>query len=90
METVKVQTLAGEILALSDAERQALARKVLPVLLGTRAGLETIDEALRTLSDDELRALVARARHRARDLPEHEVAAIIAEGLHAARAQGRS
>lgn len=89
METMKVLSLAQEILALSESEQQALARRILPVLLGTRAGLEEIDEALRALSDDELRALVERARHRARDLAEDEVAAIIAEGLRAARASGR-
>jgi hypothetical protein len=62
----------------------------LPVLLGTRAGLEEIHEALRSLSDDELRTLVEKARGRASDLAEDEVAAIIAEGLRAARAEGRS
>lgn len=90
MDTAKVRSLAKEILALPDAERQQLAREVLPTLLSTRAGLEEIDEALRDLPDDELRALVERARQRARDLSEDEVAAIIAEGLRAARAQGRS
>ena len=90
MDTSRVRSLAKEILALPEAERQVLAREVLPTLLGTRAGLEEIDEALRDLSDDELRALVERARRRASDLAEDEVAAIIAEGLHAARAQGRS
>jgi predicted aspartyl protease len=81
--------LAREILALPEPERQQLAREVLPALLATRAGLEEIDEALRDLSDDELRALVERARRRASDLSEDEVAAIIAEGLQAARAHGR-
>ena len=89
MDTARVRLLAQEILALPDPERQELAREVLPALLGTRAGLEEIDEALRQLSDDELRALVERARRRASDLPEDEIAAIIAEGLRAARAQGR-
>ena len=87
--TSKVRLLADEILALSEDDRQALARKVLPALLSTRAGLEEIDAALRELSDEELRALVERARQRASDLSEDEVAAIIAEGLRAARAQGR-
>lgn len=89
MDTAKVKSLTQAILALPDEERQELAREVLPVLLGTRAGLEEIDEALRDLPDDELRALVERARQRASDLSEDEVAAIIAEGLRAARAQGR-
>jgi len=89
MDTARVKSLTQAILALPDEERQELAREVLPVLLGTRAGLEEIDEALRDLSDDELRALVERARQRASDLSEDEVAAIIAEGLRAARAQGR-
>jgi hypothetical protein len=90
MGTARVQSLAREILALSESERQELACEVLPVLLTTRAGLAEIDASLRDLSDDELRALVERARQRARDLSEHEVAAIIAEGLRAARAQGGS
>ena len=81
METARVQSLAREILALSEPERQALAREVLPALLTTRAGLAEIDASLRDLSDDELRALVERARQRASDLSEDEVAAIIAEGF---------
>src|SRR3989338_3701909 len=107
METARVRSLAREILALPEPERQQLAREVLPALLSTRAGLEEIDPALRDLSDDELRALGERARapralagggrgavagrprQRASDLSEDEVAAIIAEGLRAARAQGR-
>jgi hypothetical protein len=89
VETPKVQSLIAEIQGLSEAERQELAHEVLPLLLTTRAGLEEIDEALRDLSDDELRALVERARRRASELSEDEVAAIIAEGLRAARAQGR-
>ncbi len=88
MDKARVRSLAREILALPEPERQELAREVLPALLGTRAGLE-IDEALRDLSDDELRALVERARRRASDLAEEEVTAIITEGLRAARAQGR-
>ena len=89
MEQPRVESLIAEIEGLSEADRQALAQKVLPLLLTTRAGLEEIDEALRDLSDDELRALVERARRRASRLSEDEVAAIIAEGLRAARAQGR-
>lgn len=89
MDTARVRSLVNEILALPDPERQELAREVLPALLGTRAGLEEIDEALRALPDEQLRALGARARRRASDLPGDEGAAIIAEGLRAARAQGR-
>lgn len=89
MDTARVRSLADAILALPEAERQQLAREILPVLLGTRAGLEEFDEALRAPSDDELRALVERARQRAGELPEDEVAVIIAERLRAARAQGR-
>ena len=89
METPKVQSLIAEIQGLSEAERQELAHEVLPLLLTTRAGLEEIDEALRDLPDDQLRALVERARRRASELSEDEVAAIIAEGLRAARAEGR-
>ncbi len=89
METPKVQSLIAEIQGLSEAERQELAHEVLPLLLTTRAGLEEIDEALRDLPDEQLRALVERARRRASELSEDEVAAIIAEGLRAARAEGR-
>ena len=39
----RVQSLIAEIEALSEAERQALAREVRPLLLSTRAGLEEID-----------------------------------------------
>ena len=90
MDTVRVRSLAQEILALSEPERQELAREVLPILLTTRAGLAEIGASLRDLSDDELRALVERARQRASDLSEDAVAAIISEGLRAARADRRS
>lgn len=89
MDTVRVRSLARQILALSEPERQELAREVLPVLLTTRAGLAEIDASLRELSDDDLRALVERARQRASDLSESEVTAIISEGLRAARADRR-
>jgi hypothetical protein len=89
MDTPRVQSLAREILALSEPERQELAREGLPVLLTTRAGLAEIDASLRNLTDDELRALVERARQRGSDLSEDEVAAIISEGLRAARADRR-
>ena len=90
MAASKVRILIDEILALPEKDRQTLAREILPTLLATRAGLEEIDEALRSLSDDELRALVTRARQRTSQLAEAEIASIIAEGLRAARAQGRS
>ncbi len=90
MATSKVRALAEEILALSEDDRQALAREVLPALLTTRAGLEEIDEALTALSEEELAILVERARVRARDLSEATVAAVIGEALRAARTQGRS
>jgi hypothetical protein len=90
MATRKIRVLVDEILALPESERQELAREVLPSLLATRAGLEEIDEALRGLSDHELDALVMRARERAKELSDEEIAAIIAEGLRAARAEGRS
>ena len=89
MTTAWVQSLARQILALSEPERQELAREVLPALLTTRAGLAEIDASLRHLSDDGLRALVERARQRASDLSEDEVSTIISEGLRAARAHGR-
>ena len=89
MDAVRVRSLAREILALPEPERQELAREVLPALLTTRAGLAEIDASLRDLTDDELRALVERARQRASDLSEDEVAAIISEGLRAARADRR-
>lgn len=89
MATPKTRALVDEILALLDGERQELAREVLPSLLATRAGFEEIDEALRGLSDDELDALVMRARQRANELSGEEVTAIIAEGLRAAHAQSR-
>jgi hypothetical protein len=87
METARVQSLTREILALSEPEREELAREILP--LTTRAGLAEIDASLGNLSDDELRALVERARQRASDLSDDEVAAILTEGLRAARAHGR-
>jgi hypothetical protein len=39
MDTARVRSLAREILALPESERQELAREILPALLGTRAGL---------------------------------------------------
>lgn len=46
-------------------------------------GLEAIDRSLEALSDEELDALIERARQRASDLSEDEVAAIIAEAVRA-------
>ena len=89
MDTAKVAALKREILALPEAEQQALARELLPELLLTRPGLAQIDEALDALSDEELDGLVERARARARGLSDDTVAAVIAEGLKAARAAGR-
>ena len=89
MET-KVQSLVAEIEALSEAERQALAQEVLPLLLSTHAGLQEIDRALEALSDQELDAVVERARHRAGTLGDEAVTAIIDEAIRAVRAQGRA
>lgn len=90
MDHTKVKALTEEIMALPDLERQQLAREVLPVLLTTRAGLGSIDGSLQALSDQELDALVERARSRGRDLPDSTLAAVIDEALRAARAQSRS
>ena len=90
MDTNKVKALTKEILALPEGERQQLALEVLPILLTTRAGLEGIDQALRTLSDQELDAIVERARSRRRDLTDPDVAAVIDEALRSARASRRS
>jgi hypothetical protein len=90
MDTARIKALTQQILALPEGERQQLALEVLPVLLTTRAGLEGIDEALRTLSDQELDAIVERARSRRRDLTDATVAAVIDEALRSARASRRS
>lgn len=90
MDTTKIKALAQDILALSEGERQQLAQEVLPCLLTTRAGLESIDEALRALPDEDLDAIVERARSRRRDLPEAAIAEVIDEALCAARASRRS
>jgi hypothetical protein len=90
MAARRVQSLITEIEALSEAERQELARGVLPLLLTTRAGLEEIDRSLEALSDEELDAIVERARQRAGALGDEAVGAIIAEAVRAARAQSRS
>ena len=89
MET-KVQSLIAEIQALSEAERQALAEVVLPLLLSTSAGLEEIDRSLEALSDHELDAMIERARQRTGVLGDEAVTAIIDEAIRAVRAHGRS
>jgi hypothetical protein len=88
--TKRVESLIAEIRALSEAERQELAHEVLPDLLTTRAGLEEIDRSLQALSDEELDAVIERARRRAGELGEEAVAAIIDEAVRAVRAQSRS
>jgi hypothetical protein len=85
----KVQSLIAEIAALSEAERQTLAQEVLPLLLTTRAGLGEIDRSLEALSDEELDAVIERARQRTGPLGDEAVAVIIDEAIRAARHQGR-
>lgn len=87
---MKVEHLVREIMTLPEGERQQLAREVLPSLLMTKVGLEGIDQALQALSEEELDALVERARNRNRDVPEETVAAVIGEALKATRAASRS
>ncbi len=87
MDEAKVKALTQEIMALSEEERQQLAQEVLPLLLTTRAGFAGIDRALQALSDEEMDALVERARGRSRDLPDTTVAAVIGDALRAVRAQ---
>jgi hypothetical protein len=88
--TSKVQQLADEIQALTADEREALAHEVLPLLLATRVGLGEIDRSLEALSDDELDAVIERARERAGVLGETAVTAIIDEALGSARTESRS
>jgi uncharacterized protein (UPF0335 family) len=90
MGTPKLRSLVAEIERLSEAERQELAHEVLPLLLSTRAGLEEIDHSLAALVDEELDAIIERARQRAGALGEEAVAAIIDEAVRAVRAQSRS
>jgi hypothetical protein len=89
MAASNVRAFAEQIRALPDANQQELAQEVLPVLLSTRAGVEAIDRALTTLSDEELDALIERARAQA-DLPDTTAAAVIGEAVRAVRAQSRS
>jgi hypothetical protein len=86
----KVQSLIAEIEGLSEADRQTLAQEVLPLLLSTRAGLEEIDRSLEKMSDEELDAVIERARDRAGTLGDEVVTVIIDEAIRAARTQGRS
>jgi hypothetical protein len=88
--TKRVESLIAEIRALSEAERQELAHEVLPYLLTTRAALEEIDRSLQALSDEELDAVIERARRRAGVLGDDAVAAIIDEAVRAVRSQSRS
>lgn len=88
-DDARVMALKQAILDLPEDEREQLAAEVLPVLLNTQAGLKGIDHTLEALSDEELGALVERARQRTQDLPEATVAAVIDEALRAVRAQNR-
>ena len=90
MDRARVETLVEEILALPGADRDTLARAVLPALLTTPASVAALDEALARLSDPELAALVERARLRSRHLTDATVSAIIDEALRTARAESRS
>jgi hypothetical protein len=58
--------------------------------LSTRAGLEEIDRSLEKMSDEELDAVIERARDRAGTLGDEALTIIIDEAIRAARAQGRS
>jgi len=73
----------------AEDDRQALAQEVLPVLFSARAGLEAIDRALTTLSDEEIDDLIERVRTQA-DVPDTTAAAVIGEAVRAVGAQGRS
>lgn len=90
MDDAKVKTLKQAILELPADQQQQLAEELLPVLLTTRAGFKGIDRVLETLSDEEVDALVERARSRSKDLPEETITAVIGEALRAIRAQSRS
>jgi hypothetical protein len=90
MDEARLRALKQEILDLPEGDQQQIAQELLPLLLTTRAGVQSIDRVLQALSDQELDALVERARHQSRDLPEETVAAVIGEALRAVRAQSRS
>ena len=90
MEETKVKALKQAILDLPEGKRQQLAQELLPLLLATPTALKGIDEALQALSDEEVDALVERARGRTGDLPEETIAPVIGEALRAFRTQSRS
>ena len=90
MEDATVRSLKEAILDLPADQQQQLAEEILPLLLTTRAGIKGIDQVLQALSDEELDALVERARTRAKDLPEDTIAAVIGEALRTVRAQSRT
>jgi hypothetical protein len=90
MEDTKVKALKQAILDLPEGEQQQLAQEILPLLLTTPTALKGIDQALQALSDEEVDALVERARGRTRDLPEETITTVIGEALRAVRAQSRS
>ncbi len=90
MDEARLKALKQEILDLPEGEQQQIAQELLPLLLTTRAGVQSIDRVLQALSDQELDALVERARRRSQDVPEETVAAVIGEALRAVRAQSRS
>lgn len=90
MDEARIRTLKQAILELPEGERQQLAEELLPLLLTTRAGLRGIDQVLQTLSDEEIDALVERARERTKGLPDAAVEAVIGEALRAIRTQSRS
>jgi len=85
-----VKALKQEILELPDGEQQQIAQELLPLLLTTRGGVRSIDRVLQAHSDQELDAMVERARDRTQDLPEATVDAVIGEALRAVRALSRS
>jgi hypothetical protein len=89
MDEARLKALKQEILDLPEGEQQQIAQELLPLLLTTRAGVQSIDRVLQALSDQELDALVERARRRSQDVPEATVAAVIGEALRAVRAQSR-
>lgn len=89
MDEARLKALKQEILDLPEGEQQQIAQELLPLLLTTRAGVQSIDRVLQALSDQELDALVERARRRSQDVPEETVAAVIGEALRTVRAQSR-
>ena len=90
MEDATVKGLKQAILDLPAEQQQQLAEELLPLLLTTRAGFKGIDQVLQTLTDEEVDALVERARTRAKDIPEDVITTVIGEALRAVRAQSRS